>query len=448
MVPDSKTFLGKSLFGFLVSIFLCSLFPAFAAMDEEAGRVIAARKQAWADRSRDRAPLAGKSPVYAGDLLITNEIGRLQVLFKDDSIFMMAPDSQARVTEYLYGETGNNRFNLDLARGITRIISGRITEEGGMIEVKTPRASVGIQGTDVLVHANSDDSTEVAVLQGKRKKPVQVCANGVLRGKDTSLDSTEVPVLQEKRKKQARVFANDAPRENCLSLEPRQGVIVSGTGLRFMTPDEFGSFTNSSQLQAGGVLPPSNGSPGTNPPRILAGLSQTSDGPTGGLSSSTGPQNLSESVGFTAADASVTYSGTFNSLGENTIALGYVLSSGTGTYALTVTGLLESPTITDFEAKATLLNDYIAGSISIHTNAHGANLGTVGTGGVFNLQNPGTTEINGTESLGASISSPPYTSTVSGTLPETGSGQTSIPGITWDVGRDGDTFVELKDIQP
>ncbi|MDR2892598.1 MAG: FecR family protein [Deltaproteobacteria bacterium] len=156
-------FFTAPLFAVLIAVFAVS--PALGV--ETAGNVIAARKQAWADRAATQEPLAGKSPVFSGDTLNTSPVGRLNVLFLDDSVLMLAPDSQATITEYIYSESGSvkNALNLDLAKGVTRLISGRITEgDPSAMSVETSEVQVGIRGTEVIVEKIAD-ATKVILVQ-------------------------------------------------------------------------------------------------------------------------------------------------------------------------------------------------------------------------------------------------------------------------------------------
>ena len=142
----------------LSSVLALSLAAFAAASDfaaESVGNVVAARKEAWAERQPQQEPLVGKSPVYTGDTLVTNPVGRLQVLFRDDSVLMMAPDSQAVLSEYVYGGGQKPSFHLKLAKGMTRLISGRMVEGNpGAMKVETPDFTVGIQGTRLTVAVN------------------------------------------------------------------------------------------------------------------------------------------------------------------------------------------------------------------------------------------------------------------------------------------------------
>lgn len=164
----------RRAFVFPLSLVLvaASLCAAFAA--ENAGNVIAARKQAWAERSADQTVLAGKSPVFTGDTLNTNPIGRLQVLFLDDSVLMMAPDSRTTITEYVYGSGRQGAFNLSVAKGVTRLISGRITEaDPNAMRVETTEVEVGIRGTDAIFEKTAD-ATFITLAQASRGKALRI----------------------------------------------------------------------------------------------------------------------------------------------------------------------------------------------------------------------------------------------------------------------------------
>lgn len=162
--------MNSSFFRFASLFLCCALFAAAAPAalaDEDVGSVIAARKTAWAERNEQQNLLASKSPVYTGDTLTTNPSGRLQVLFRDDSVLMMAPDTSAKVTEYLYGTDREASFNLNLTRGLTRMISGGIVEaKPGAMRVETSEVSVGIHGTEFAV-LKKDGVTEVSQLSDK-----------------------------------------------------------------------------------------------------------------------------------------------------------------------------------------------------------------------------------------------------------------------------------------
>ncbi len=160
-------------------VLLCclALCPAVQAFAEPDGSVIAARKKTWAKRGGEENDLASKSPVHSGDILNTNPVGRLQVLFRDDTVLMLAPSSQVAITGYIYAEDREPLMNLELAKGFVRLISGRLVEgHPGAMRVITPEATVGIQGTDAAI-TTEDGSTMVYGYQVSPDKPLLVMEN-------------------------------------------------------------------------------------------------------------------------------------------------------------------------------------------------------------------------------------------------------------------------------
>jgi hypothetical protein len=156
----------RSICGLALSLlFLAGIAaPAFCA--ESAGKVIAARRIAWAERADTQSPLASKNPVFVGDTLATDATGRLQVLFRDDSVLMLAPDSRSTVSEYVYVPGQKSAFAVNVAQGLTRLISGGMAVgDPTAIRVETPALSLGIKGTDLSV-LETDDQTSVYLAEG------------------------------------------------------------------------------------------------------------------------------------------------------------------------------------------------------------------------------------------------------------------------------------------
>lgn len=175
---------GKCLAVFLFGLGLSLILPptwsptwapsVAAAAQEGAGQVIAAKQEAWARRVLTEAVLRSKSPVFTGDVVNTNPIGRLQILFRDNSALMMAPDSQVTINEYVYGE-GEPAMTIGLAKGLTRFISGDIVRrKPGAMTVETPSAVAGIQGTIVVVEVRPGQMERFALTQISEGKELHV----------------------------------------------------------------------------------------------------------------------------------------------------------------------------------------------------------------------------------------------------------------------------------
>ncbi len=166
--------MGKAMAVFFLGICPLLVFhvPARASAGQDgAGMVIAAKQQAWAKRILTEDVLRSKSPVFTGDVVNTSPIGRLQILFRDNSALMMAPDSQVTINEYVY-EGDEPSMRLGLTKGLTRFISGDIVKKRpGAMSVETPQAVASIQGTIGVVSVLPDIGEErfalVQITDGK-----------------------------------------------------------------------------------------------------------------------------------------------------------------------------------------------------------------------------------------------------------------------------------------
>lgn len=143
----------------LATVFSSTSFATIAAANSPAGAVIAIRKEAWSKRNKRQTELTNKSPVFTGESLITSAVGRLQVLFMDNTTLMLAPKSSVFIDEYIYTPKSTPKMTLGITKGLTRIITGKIVEGNPKaLTVTTPTAKVGIQGTIAVFEV--EDKTE------------------------------------------------------------------------------------------------------------------------------------------------------------------------------------------------------------------------------------------------------------------------------------------------
>jgi hypothetical protein len=156
----------------LMAPWLCLVDTARAA--ESIGLVIGVQgdAKAVAVNGSERA-LSLKSPVYLKDTLRTGAGSKLQIMFNDDSLFSQGENSEIVVDEYVYdpARKDDNSFMLKVIRGISRIITGKITDlNPDRFTVKTRRATIGIRGCELgfSVETNYDQVYVVRIPQGKR----------------------------------------------------------------------------------------------------------------------------------------------------------------------------------------------------------------------------------------------------------------------------------------
>ena len=355
----------------LSAVFLGFFFflPAPAPADTgNAGNVIAARRDAWAERGREKPQLFSKSPVFTGDRLTTNPVGRLQVLFNDDSVLMLAPDSKATISEYVYsegaGESGN-AFNINLARGVTKLISGRMVEnEPGSMRVETPEISVGIQGTSVAVESAGGIS-KVTVLHATPGKPTIVYCGEDRR--QTRLETSGTVLIMNAEERCVPQIRRITPDEQMflrsLSLPlsgPELGVgdVAQGGGATLPVAD----FSLPVDADAPLVLADNSGSGLLNPnlPQFFTDFSGTYAGTLSGM---TGPYNAVTQPGSPLAG-----------------------DPWSGDFSLSISNLNSAPQITGFDMKA--VNDNSSLQYGFQISGSG-NIGGVDSNGNFSFNTSG-----------------------------------------------------------
>lgn len=128
-------------------LFLFAASSSYAASGS-AGEVAAIRGKAEASGAdHSRRQLSLKSPVYSGDVLVTGPKARLQIIFNDNSIISMGPDSEIKISEYSLKEKGGT-LKTDIREGAFHIMGGSIAKDSPENFVtETPYATIGIRGS-------------------------------------------------------------------------------------------------------------------------------------------------------------------------------------------------------------------------------------------------------------------------------------------------------------
>jgi hypothetical protein len=89
-------------------------------------------------------------PLEPGDVIRTKSKSRAQVLFIDDSVLTLAPESRVAVADFVYGGAqGPRRVLLQLFRGLAHTVVKRIMElQGPDFIMHTQTAVIGVRGTE------------------------------------------------------------------------------------------------------------------------------------------------------------------------------------------------------------------------------------------------------------------------------------------------------------
>lgn len=130
----------------------------------EAGKVIFATGSV---QIADKAGAEGAA-VQEGELLSTGADGFLYVKTVDNGLFILRPNTRARIVSYHIDRKNpaNTRVKLELISGVARSKSGDAVKQARQnFRFNTPVAAIGVRGTDFTVYTDQETS-RVAVLTG------------------------------------------------------------------------------------------------------------------------------------------------------------------------------------------------------------------------------------------------------------------------------------------
>ena len=114
-------------------------------------------------------PGADETAAKAADELVPNEALRteeesvIQVEFVDGSQLSVEQSSEMVLSDYVYdGSAASGLINLN--DGLFRFASNGKPDQG--IKLRTPVATIGVRGTEFLVHVDGNDATVIDILSG------------------------------------------------------------------------------------------------------------------------------------------------------------------------------------------------------------------------------------------------------------------------------------------
>jgi hypothetical protein len=97
------------------------------------------------------------------EALRTDDESSIQVQFVDGSQLSVESDSELVLSDYVYdGAASQGLINLN--DGLFHFTSNGKPDQG--VKLKTPVATIGVRGTEFLVHVDGDDATVIDVLSG------------------------------------------------------------------------------------------------------------------------------------------------------------------------------------------------------------------------------------------------------------------------------------------
>jgi hypothetical protein len=146
--------------GMVVVLALAILFASDAAFSETpAGSIKFMKGNASIIRNRNSVTTIIGSKVYASDSLKTGADGSMAMVFKDDTMLSIGPDSEVAINEFLFSPAeGKLSIITRLLKGTSAYISGVIGKlSPESVRFETPVANIGIRGTKFVVSVEGEE---------------------------------------------------------------------------------------------------------------------------------------------------------------------------------------------------------------------------------------------------------------------------------------------------
>ncbi|GBD99258.1 fecR protein [bacterium BMS3Abin07] len=151
--------------GLIFSIVIMPLFIAGTLFaDMRAGNVVSVRGTALVEREMKEIPARIRLDLVEKDSVVTEKRSRIKMLFRDDSILTLGPDSKLIVKQYLYSPEEKR------ADSIYELLDGRLRAVVGnaALKVVTPTAYAAARGTIFIIWYDPvKNVTGIAVIEGE-----------------------------------------------------------------------------------------------------------------------------------------------------------------------------------------------------------------------------------------------------------------------------------------
>lgn len=104
-------------------------------------------------RNNTLIPAETNMKVMNGDVVTTGPSGSLGLIFEDDTVVSMGPDSEFVIEDFLFKPAEKKlSFVVRMFQGTFSFLSGQITKLApDAVRLETPDATVGMRGTHVLI---------------------------------------------------------------------------------------------------------------------------------------------------------------------------------------------------------------------------------------------------------------------------------------------------------
>jgi hypothetical protein len=146
----------RSLSSTALAIALACSATATASDPAAVGQVKKSTGAAFLVREGTRLPARVGDPVQAGDAIETGADGSIGVTLADNTMISAGPDTFLTLEEYRFDSDAlQGNLLADLQQGTLAVTTGDLTKASpDAVHVRTPRAILGVRGTELLVRVD------------------------------------------------------------------------------------------------------------------------------------------------------------------------------------------------------------------------------------------------------------------------------------------------------
>jgi hypothetical protein len=157
--PQKEERTMNKLLGFIVIAYLLAPFSALA-LDTPVASIKTVRGTNSIIRNKTSLEAKMGSRVFQGDILKTGSDGNIAIVFRDDTLLSLGPNSEITITEFLFSPAeGKLSFITRLLRGTAACVTGIIGKLSPQsVRFETPVANIGIRGTRFAVMTEGSDN--------------------------------------------------------------------------------------------------------------------------------------------------------------------------------------------------------------------------------------------------------------------------------------------------
>ena len=122
--------------------------------------------------NQDGKKLSVGDPIYFGDTITTNEGGKSQILFVDQTVMTVGSNTELTIDEFVYdAENTEGKLLSTIKSGSVKVLTGKISEKNPEnLVVETPAGTIGTRGTEFKAAVDPETQKSKILLIGPGPK--------------------------------------------------------------------------------------------------------------------------------------------------------------------------------------------------------------------------------------------------------------------------------------